>query len=458
MLQSGLLIPVKEGSTSGIFDHVFIDIGDEQSLENDLSTYTSHLLYMQYFLDHADEHTLFLIDEFGSGTEPQLGGAIAETILAELNDKQAMGVVTTHYTNLKLMSGKHNGIINGAMTFDRAKMEPLFRLETGKPGSSFAFEIASKIGFSEKILTKAANLAGRAQFDFDQQLRDLEEERKQIENKGAQFRMADDLMSATIEKYERLSQEVEQSRKKILEKARQEAERILADSNRLVEKTIREIKENQADKEKTRIVRQELETEKAKIEAAVQQEVKIAAVVPTAVTQQKKTSLPKKTENPVPIITIKPGSWVKMKGQSALGVVESVKGKTVVVNFGSLTLKCTLDKLVKATTEEIQKLISKPGQSKYGNIIHDLNQRAASFTSTLDLRGKRAEEALSELQHYIDEAMLLEVFEVRILHGKGDGILREMVRRFLSNISEVKSFRDEMLELGGHGITVVTMR
>ncbi|MHC1705945.1 MAG: endonuclease MutS2 [Bacteroidales bacterium] len=476
MLQCGLLIPANEGSSSGIFRNIFIDIGDEQSLENDLSTYSSHLLHMQHFLNHADHQTLFLIDEFGTGTEPQVGGAIAETILEELNKRKAFGVITTHYTNLKLMAGKNNGIVNGAMTFDRIKMEPLFKLETGKPGSSFAFEIARKIGLDEDLLTKATDKAGRGQFDFDEQLRELEVERKQIADKNSQFRMADDFLAETIEKYQRLSAELQQSRKKILEQAKTDALRILAESNKLVEKTIKEIRENQADKEKTRAIRQEFEELKQKIEQQIEASVPILSEPVKSVKKIEKVSHPlpplkpkpffeipeEKTQKPdLPKVTtgpIKPGDWVKMTGQHTPGIVETLRGKEAVVSFGSVTLKCNISRLEKATLEEIKKVMTTPSGSKYGNIINDLNQKLSKFQSTIDLRGKRAEEALSELQHYIDEAILLEIFEVRILHGKGDGILRELVRKFLSTVNEVKSFRDEVLELGGHGITVVNFR
>lgn len=483
MLQCGLLIPVKEGSSSGLFNHIFIDIGDEQSLENDLSTYSSHLLYMQYFLDHADNRTLFLIDEFGAGTEPQVGGAIAETILEELNKRKSYGVVTTHYTNLKLMAGKNNGIINGAMAFDRVKMEPLFKLETGKPGSSFAFEIARKIGLDETILNKAADKAGRTQFDFDEQLRELEEEKKQIEDKSTQFKMADDFLSEVIDKYERLTRELELSKKKILENAKVNAERLLAESNRLIEKTIKDIKESQADKEKTRNIRQEFEHEKARIEKELLHESVVPEKGKPPAPAHKPVKVPVRTTPPPtvsylpPIVTEAPvsksksqempvvsegpivaGDWVKMTGQYALGKVESLKGKEAVVSFGSVTMKCNISKLEKATAEQIMQVQSAPSSSKYGNIINDLNQKLSKFQSTLDLRGKRAEEALNELQQYIDEAILLEIFEVRILHGKGDGILRELVRKYLGGIKEVKNYRDEVLELGGHGITVVSFR
>ncbi len=473
MLQCGLLIPVKEGSTSGIFQNIFIDIGDEQSLENDLSTYSSHLVYMQYFLDHADHQTLFLIDEFGSGTEPQVGGAIAETILEELARRKAYGVITTHYTNLKLMAGKNNGIINGAMTFDRIKMEPLYKLELGKPGSSFAFEIARKIGLSESLLDKAADKAGRAQFDFDEQLRALEEERKQIMEKNTQFQVADEFLSELIEKYNKLIGDLDSSRKKILDKARADAENILAESNKLIEKTIREIKESDADKEKTRQIRQEFEEKRTLIAEEIREKSvpleegkKVAEDKPVLLKHVKpeppksffqipedkprKIIVPKIKDGP-----IAPGDWVKMTGQHIPGKVESIKGREAVITFGSVTLRCKVNTLEKATAEEILQTTSPPPASKYGAIINDLNQRLTRFQPRIDLRGKRAEEALSELQQFIDEAILLEIFEVRILHGKGDGILRELVRKYLSAIKEVKSFRDEVLELGGHGITVV---
>ncbi|MCX6269799.1 MAG: Smr/MutS family protein, partial [Bacteroidetes bacterium] len=492
MIQCGLLIPAKDGSRSGIFDRLFIDIGDEQSLENDLSTYSSHLLYMKYFMENADSSTLFLIDEFGSGTEPQVGGAMAETILEELNNSKAFGVVTTHYTNLKLMAGKYPGLINGAMTFDREKMEPLFKLETGKPGSSFAFEIARKIGLNEAILSKAAGLSGRAQFDFDDQLRELEKERKEIGEKNVKFRMADNFMAEIVEKYERMIRDLDNTRKYILDTAREESRKILSDTNKILESTIRQIRESQADKEKTRQLRQELDAEKQRIEKEAEVLASAQAPIEEIVAERRFKRPPKEAQaekhsvsglsnipeevrkeaeeklrtppppppppKELPGEPIALGDWVKMTGQSTLGRVEEIRGKEATVGFGSVRLKCRKEMLVKVSQQEAEKFQRTSTPGKYGNILKDINERVAKFQPKIDLRGKRAEEALTELQQFIDEAILLEVFELRILHGKGDGILRELVRNYLQSVPEVKSYKDEILELGGHGITVVYFR
>ncbi len=480
MFQCGLLIPCREGSSAGIFRSLFIDIGDEQFLENDLSTYSSHLLNMQFFLDHADGSTLFLIDEFGSGTEPQVGGAIAEVVLEALNEKKSFGVVTTHYTNLKLMAGKVPGIVNGAMAFDRQHMEPLFLLQTGKPGSSFAFEIAKKIGLDPSVIEKAAILTGRTHFDFDHQLQDLEKERKALHSKNIELRVADDFLAEMIDKYEKLARDLEQSKRKILDKAREEAGAILSDSNRLIEKTIREIREQQADKVKTRQIRETYQQEKEhlenKLSDADHEPRSLKIVEPQKTPEKPKAPAPESKARPAitqplplsapvrqdiiqsPGNIINTGDYVKIPGQTTLGKVDSLKGKDALVLFGSMKMRCRLEMLEKATNEEIRSSIKQPEYSRYSSIIKDLNDRLALFQSTIDLRGKRAEEALNELQHYVDEAILLEIFEIRILHGKGDGILRELVRKFLSSVPEVKNYRDEVLELGGHGITVVSFR
>ncbi len=473
MMQCGLLVPAKEGSSACVFRDVFIELGDEQSLENDLSTYSSHLQHMQFFMEQAGSSTLFLIDEMGSGTEPQVGGAIAEVVLGVLNSRGAYGVVTTHYTNLKVMASSHPGIMNAAMAFDRTRMEPLFKLETGRPGSSFAIEIARKMGFDETLLEKAMTLAGRAQFDFDQQIQELELQKKTLESKTTGFQVADAFLAEMIGKYEKMLADLEKSRRQEMEKARQAASKLLAESNSLIERTIREIRESQAEREKTRRVRSEFNQAREVLEQQLQKESGVAEKAgelqtggkrPGKLQEFQKDNKGSKTKGsqqkqppaamPVPL---REGDWVRLQGQQAAGLLEEIRGQDALVRFGDVRVKCALGQLLQLSQEEIPVPATGTGV-KYGNFIRDLNQRMAEFKLTLDLRGKRAEEARQMLQQYMDEAVLLEVFEVRILHGKGDGILREIVRQYLRGIPEVKSYRDEMLELGGHGITVVCLR
>jgi DNA mismatch repair protein MutS2 len=392
MFQCGLLPSAKEDSSFGIFKNIFIDIGDEQSLENDLSTYTSKLLNLKFFIEKLDDHSLFLIDEFGTGTDPALGGPIAEASLEEINRKEAFGVVTTHYSNLKLLAGRIPGIVNGAMLYDAKKMKPLYLLKTGKPGSSFAFEIARQIGFPEDVLSAAANKTGTSQLDFDRELQNLEAEKTELGQKSTAVKVADDFLNEMITKYRKLNEELEASKKEILQKAKEEALHILNESNRLVEKTIKEIRENQAEKTKTKEARLEIE------------ELKKQIVTDTEAAEEKS---PKKKK--MVSITTPPSNPTAVRG---------------------------------------------PYQSFYD----DLQKKLMQFELTLDLRGKRADETYSILQRYIDDAVLLNIPEVRILHGKGNGVLRQITREYLSSVKEVKKYGDEAMERGGGGITVVNFR
>jgi len=456
MLQCGLLVPMKEGSVAGIFSELLLDIGDEQSLENDLSTYSSHLKNMHHFIGHANASSLFMIDEFGVGTEPQAGGAIAEAILGRLNTKLAYGVVTTHYANLKLMPSKHEGMVNGAMLYDQANMEPLFVLQTGKPGSSFAFEIARKIGFDDDLLAEASEKTGRTQMDFEEELKKLEIEKQALRKQMQEFRIADDFMAEMIKKYEEMIRKQEINQKETLNKARSEASQIIDKANKVVEHTIKEIRENQADKEKTRQLRESLKTQSKELQEELQQEIPAPVSERPKAREERPKKLPEvRVPEPVVPAEIVVGAWVRLAGQSGIGQVEAVKGKEIMVSFGSIKLKCLKDRLILANAQEVKAgNLSKP-PSLYGRYIDEIQSKLEQYHLTIDLRGKRAEDALTELRKYIDDAILLDIFEVRILHGKGDGILRSLVREYISHVPEVKEFRDEMLELGGHGITVV---
>ena len=447
MLQCGLLIPVREDSVAGIFKNLFIDIGDEQSLENDLSTYSSHLLNMKHFALQSDKNTLFLIDEFGTGTEPQLGGSIAEAVLERLNEKKAYGVVTTHYSNLKLLSGKENGIVNGAMLFDTKIMEPLYKLKIGKPGSSFAFEIARKIGFPGRILKNAEKKTGKKQLDFDEQLQQLEIEKIILEKKQQEFRVADDFLSEIIEKYEKLTEDIASKKIEIINKAEREAVELIDSSNKLIENTIREIREAQADKEKTKMLRKKLKEESVKINKKVEAK---------AEEKEKIKSEDDLVEKNTDSILV--GDLVKIIEQDVTGEVIEIKGEDIVISFNSVSLRTTLNKVQKVGSNERQNQEYKYGKTSYSGLLNELNDKMANFKLQIDVRGKRGEEALSLIKQYIDDAVLLNISEVRILHGKGYGILRSLIHDYLSTVSEIKSFKDEHIERGGHGITIVILK
>ncbi len=449
MLQCGLLVPMRETSETGIFRDIFIDIGDEQSIENDLSTYTSHLRNMKFFSLKSGRQTLFLIDEFGTGTEPQLGGAIAEAVLEHLNRKLAFGVVTTHYTNLKMLADKTPGLVNGAMLFDTRQMQPLFKLQMGNPGSSFAFEIARKTGFPTHILQNAEKKVGKGQLKFEEQLQQLELEKKELNEKQREMSINEEKLKMQVSKYNQLVQDLEASKTNILKEAKSAAALVIAGSNKLVENTIREIRENQAEKEKTKQLREKLKEEAGKIEKAG---------VETKASAPAKVELVRKKVKPVPEIErIFVGNRVRISPQQTVGEVIEIIGDDAVVSFGSVIMKTPLSKIVNVGEEELhQKVLIR--RSNYGNIINEINAKMQNFKLTLDLRGQRAEEAIPNLQKYIDEAILLSIKEVRILHGKGNGILRDIIRSQLRAIPEIKKFNDEHIEQGGHGITVVSIK
>lgn len=445
MAQCGLLVPMRETSEVGIFKDIFIDIGDEQSLENDLSTYSSHLLNMKVMLENAKEESLFLIDEFGAGTEPQVGGAIAETILSKLNAKNAFGVVTTHYANLKLLASKEKGIVNGAMLFDTRQIRPLFKLVIGKPGSSFAFEIAHNIGLPDEIIRLASEKIGTSQLDFDKQLEELETEKFELLKKEKQLRAADELLSDLISKYETLNTQLNEKKKQIISDAREEAGRIVEQSNTLIEKTIKEIKETQASKIATKKLREEIKQHADKL-----------STPPTSEPDKEKVEIPDvPVQSDQPLIS---GDLVTIGATVTVGKVIRIDIDKAEVQFGTSTVKVALDKLVRST-KSLKKSESEGSRHySHNNLINDLNARMANFRLTLDVRGKRADEALALVQHYIDEAILLNMDEVHILHGKGNGILRNLIRQQLKEVREVQKAFDEEPERGGSGITVVRLR
>lgn len=444
MLQCGLLIPVLDTSEAGIFDHLVIDIGDQQSIENDLSTYSSHLINIKKLLEIAGPSTLFLIDEFGAGTEPQSGGAIAEAVLESLNEKKSYGVVTTHYANLKLLASNHNGFINGAMLYDTKHMKPLFVLKTGRPGSSFAFEIALNISFPKEVLEKAGEKVGHAKLDFDKQMQDLEAEKLELGMREKQLQQADEMLAGLINRYTSLKENLDRKQNEIIEKASLEAKTILNKSNQIIEKTIREIKQSNAEATITKKLRAEIKefTEKV-IEKPVTE---IIAKKEEVVHKENATGKP-----------VEKGSRVRMIGQHESGEVVEIHGSEVTVAFNTVTLKVKVENLEVLQPNTSAKKVVNRGLT-YQNMVNDMNARMANFRITIDVRGKRAEETEILIQRYIDEAIMLRVGEVSILHGKGNGVLRSIIRNYLSGIPEVKHFEDASLETGGSGITQVTLK
>jgi len=464
MLQCGLLIPVKESSATGIFEKLFIDIGDEQSIENDLSTYSSHLMNMKFFLKNSNEKTLVLIDEFGTGTEPMLGGAIAEAILAQLNEMKTFGVITTHYTNLKHFASSSEGIENAAMMYDSAKMEPLFQLDIGKPGSSFAFEIARKIGLPENILQDATEKIGKDHINFDKHLRDIVRDKRYWETKRQKIRKVEKSLDELAESYETDLSQLEKQRKEIILKARQEADQILSEANKRIENTIFEIRESQADKEKTKLIRAKLTDFKQNVveSGSVQDELvnrKIQKLKEKESQRnqrrlEKKPIEQKEKEKIAEPDVWKAGDKVMMTGNQNIGEILELNEKNAVVAFGDIRTSISRDKLQKITNNEAKK-IQRTYNQTIPNINKGMSEKRLSFKTEVDVRGQRTEVALQLIQSWIDDAIMLDFSELRILHGKGNGILKEMIRNYLKSEPAIKSFRDEHVQFGGAGITVV---
>lgn len=437
MYQCGLLVTMAEQSQIGLFKDIFIDIGDEQSLENDLSTYSSHLTNMRYFLKFADKNTLFLIDEFGTGTEPGLGGAIAEAILETLHQSKAFGVINTHYTNLKLFAEQAEGMTNGAMRFDVQNLEPLYQLEIGRPGSSFAFEIANKIGLPLDVIAKAKEKAGNQQVDLDKLLRELEAEKKRFTTQNQEVSAKEQSLRRTLKEYTDLKTYLDTEQKKILNQAKAEAKQLLRDTNQKIEQTIREIRENKAEKEETKQLRRELQ----QLDNSLQTE-----------------PLAEEPAEEIQVVggDIEPGDLVRIKGQNAVGEVLAIKGKDVEIRIGELKSNVKLNRLEKISRKEYRAAVQTENIPRMKGI--DLNEKMAGFSYQLDLRGKRGEEAMVELDNFIDDALMLGSPELRVVHGKGDGILRTLVRNHLRSYPQVSSLTDEHADRGGAGVTIVRMR
>lgn len=456
MLQCGMLIPLHETSRMGVFADIFIDIGDEQSIENDLSTYSSHLTAMKYFVKNTKPESIILIDEFGGGTEPQIGGAIAEALLQKFNENEAFGVITTHYTNLKHFAEDADGIVNGAMLYDRHNMQPLFQLEIGHPGSSFAVEIARKIGLPEVVIQSAIEKVGSEHIDYDKHLQDIVRDKRYWENKRQQIRQREKRMEELEQKYQAELQQLDNQRKDIVRKAKSEAASILAGTNAKIENTIREIREAQAEKEKTRAIRQELDVFKSDLQSEGADNDAIARKIQKLKEREKqkqqKQNQSKPQEFQPEIISV--GDSVRLKGQTAIGEVLELQEKTAVVGFGGLksTVKlANLEKLSKGQVKKETRKIAVIG----GSTNEEIRQRKLHFKSEIDVRGMRADEALQAVTYFIDDALMVGVGQVRILHGTGTGALRQVIRQYLGTVHGVAKYRDEHVQFGGAGITVV---
>ena len=485
MLQCGMLIPVKRASRAGIFRSIFIDIGDEQSIEDDLSTYSSHLLNMKNMMREANPHTLILIDEFGSGTEPLIGGAIAEAVLRRFNDKRAYGVITTHYSNLKQFADSHKGVVNGAMLYDRHQMQALYQLQIGNPGSSFAVEIARKIGLPEEVIADASEIVGNEYIQSDKYLQDIVRDKRYWETKRQNIRQKEKQLETLIAQYEGEMEELKKSRKSVIREAKEEMKQLLQESNARIENTIRTIKEAQAEKTQTRQARQELAEWREAVtdnttdeyEARIQRKMEQIKARQERKKEKKKEASPNPSQggasqtsrSPLPIegemsegqrgsLTV--GSLVRIKGQQTIGTIEQINGKNATVTFGMMRTVTKLSKLEPSTQEAArQQEAERPRAYTYLSKAtqEDISERRLHFQQDIDVRGMRGEEALQAVTYYIDDAVLLSMSRVRILHGTGNGILRTLIRQYLQANPAVSSCRDEHVQFGGAGITVVEL-
>lgn len=473
MLQCGLSIPVSERSKVGVFEDIMIDIGDEQSIENDLSTYSSHLLNMKNMMRRAGEATLLLIDEFGTGTEPQIGGAMAEAVLNQFVKKHAWGVITTHYQNLKHYADSHDGIANGAMLYDRHEMRPLFQLAIGQPGSSFAIEIARKTGIPDEVIREASAIVGSDYIQSDKYLQDIVRDKCYWENKRQSVHQREKDLEKTIAKYEEEIKELAQKRKEILRQAKEQAQELLKESNRNIENTIREIRECQAEKEETKRLREELNAFKEDVSEIDTKsaddliEKKMRQIMERKERREKRKKDKKEnagkpttigTKLPTPTAsaeqqTFAVGDTVRMRGLTTVGTVESVQGKEAMVVFG--------DVRTKVKTSRLEHTVKKPESTQLATFAisretrQTIDSHKLNFRQDLDVRGMRGDEALNAVQHFIDDAILVGMSRVRILHGKGNGILRQLIRQYLQSVPNVTSCKDEHVQFGGAGITVV---
>ena len=469
MLQCGLPIPLHEGSHAGLFSSIFIDIGDEQSIEDDLSTYSSHLLNMKQMMKQANDRSLILIDEFGGGTEPQIGGAIAEAVLKRFNEKQAYGVITTHYQNLKHFAEDHEGVVNGAMLYDRHLMQPLFQLQIGNPGSSFAVEIARKIGLPEEVIADASAIVGSEYINADKYLQDIVRDKRYWENKRQNIRQREKQMEETITRYQQEMEELQQQRKQIIREAKEQAQQLMSEANSRIENTISAIKEAQAEKEKTRQVRQELNAFRETLEQQhiAEEEERIARKMKQLQERQERKKERKakgkaaetgqQATKPEPPKPIEVGETVKLRGQSTVGQVMEVNGKQAVVVFGQLKTVVKLDRLERTNAPLRPVELTTKSTFVTAETRDAMHEKKLHFKQDLDVRGMRGDEAIQAVTYFIDDAILVGMSRVRILHGTGTGILRTLIRQYLQTVSGVRHFQDEHVQFGGAGITVVDL-
>ena len=483
MLQCGLPVPIGDRSTCGLFHHILIDIGDEQSIENDLSTYSSHLMNMKQMMRQADGQSLLLIDEFGSGTEPTIGGAIAEAMLKQFWKKQAFGVITTHYQNLKHFAEDHPGVVNGAMLYDRHEMQALFQLAIGQPGSSFAIEIARKTGIPEEVIKDASDIVGQDYIQSDKYLQDIVRDKRYWEGKRQTIHQHEKSLEGHIQRYESNLEEIERERKAILRRAQEQANELLAEANRKIENAIREIKEAQAEKERTREIREELKqfreqvtsddtqglmSEEEFAKKLRQMEERKTRKEKRKADKQKNAEEAKQRREQGPDITfpqtlhaaIAVGDTVRIKGLNTIGKVESISGKQALVIFGDVKTKMKVEQLEHAekTKEEKKKSDHSDLAIQTSRITSStIEDRKYNFRQDIDVRGMRGDEALDTVLHFIDDAILVGASRVRILHGTGTGVLRQLIRQYLATVPNVSHYRDEHVQFGGAGITVVDL-
>lgn len=500
MLQCGLSIPVGDHSATGTFQHIMIDIGDEQSIENDLSTYSSHLMNMKNMMRQANERTLILIDEFGTGTEPQIGGAIAESVLKQFWQKKAWAVITTHYQNLKHFAENHPGVVNGAMLYDRHEMKPLFQLAIGRPGSSFAIEIARKTGIPEEVIRDASEIVGSDYIQSDKYLQDIVRDKRYWESKRQTIHSHEKELEKTIARYEKEMEELRESRKLIISRAKLQAEELIKESNKRIENVIREIREQQAEKEATKRLRQELadyeagivngstdaegkSSEKGASGLSKKQKMRESGLLSDEDFQKKidkiknrkerheqhkkdkqerkqataeslRSAIQKHKSNN----EIRTGDTVRIKGLTSIGKVETIDGKQATVIFGDMRTKMQLNRLEHAEMTALQDTKKQFQAYNYSRETREtIDKHRNQFKQELDVRGLRADEALNKVQYFIDDAILVGAGQVRILHGKGNGILRTLIRQYLQSVPNVRDFRDEHVQFGGAGITVVEL-
>ena len=472
MLQCGLSIPMSERSKAGIFQNILIDIGDEQSIEDDLSTYSSHLTNMKNMMKSANDRALILIDEFGTGTEPQIGGAIAEAVLKQFCIKKAYGVITTHYQNLKHFADSHEGVVNGAMLYDRHQMQALFQLQIGQPGSSFAIEIARKIGLPEQVIHDASEIVGSDYIQSDKYLQDIVRDKRYWESKRQTIHQREKQMEQTISKYESELTDLEKSRKEVLAKAKERAEELFKESNKKIENVIREIREKQAEKEETKKLRDSLKDFKegiADIDKQTEDDKiarKMAQILRRKDNKNKRkkekeekatdaTSLQNSTITQTQNSKFKEGDTVRIKGTTTVGTIESIQDKNVVVIFGGLRSTTAIKKIEHATPPKKEE--PRPYMTVGKQTRETIDSKKLNFKQDLDVRGMRGEEALNAVMYFIDDATLVGMSRVRILHGTGTGILRQLIRQYLATVPAVTSYKDEHVQFGGAGITVVDL-